>query len=202
MAVRPRLQFWHEYASTYSYPAAMRIAAAADARGVDVTWRPFLLGPLFHAQQGLKDSPFNVFPAKGRYMWRDMERICAAQGLPLRRPDAFPHNTLLAARVATVAAQEGWIARFAPMVYTANFAGNRDIADPGVLAALIAAAGADPERMLAAAQTPAVKDALRAANEEAAKLGLFGAPSFVTPDGELFWGHDRLDMAIDWAATH
>ena len=64
-----------------------------------VAWRPFLLGPLF-AEQGWRDSPFNVYPVKGRYMWRDMQRICDALGLPLRRPDPFPQNSLLAARVA------------------------------------------------------------------------------------------------------
>ena len=70
-----KLQFWFEFASTYSYPAVMRIDKAAAARGVAVEWRPFLLGPLFHAQQGMKDSPFNVVPVKGSYMWRDLERF-------------------------------------------------------------------------------------------------------------------------------
>ena len=83
------MQFWFEFASTYSYPAAMRIEAAAAARGVAIEWRPFLLGPIF-AAQGWNDSPFNLNPAKGRYMWRDLERRCAGYGLPLRRPVAVP----------------------------------------------------------------------------------------------------------------
>jgi 2-hydroxychromene-2-carboxylate isomerase len=94
-----QVDFWYEFASTYSYPAAMRIGTLAAERGVTVAWRPFLLGPLF-AEQGWRDSPFNIYPAKGRYMWRDMERICGALGLPLRRPDPFPQNSLLAARRA------------------------------------------------------------------------------------------------------
>ena len=65
-----KLQFWFEFASTYSYPAVMRVGKMAEARGVELEWRPFLLGPLFHAQQGMKDSPFNVVPVKGSYMWR------------------------------------------------------------------------------------------------------------------------------------
>ena len=92
-------EFWYEFASTYSYPAAMRVAALAEARGVALAWRPFLLGPIF-AAQGWRDSPFNIYPAKGRYMWRDLERICDALGLPLKRPEPFPQNSLLAARVA------------------------------------------------------------------------------------------------------
>ncbi len=54
--------------------------------------------------------------------------------------------------------------------------------------------------MLAQAQWAANKEALRAATEEARALGIFGAPSFVTR-GELFWGDDRLDDALAWAAA-
>ena len=76
MAV-PTLDFWFEFASTYSYPAAMRIAPLAKVAGVTVHWRPFVLGPIFKAQ-GWTTSPFNLYPAKGRNMWRDLERICGA----------------------------------------------------------------------------------------------------------------------------
>ena len=78
----PTLDFWLEYASTYSYPAAERIAAAERATGVSIRWRPFLLGPIFQAQ-GWNTSPFNIYPPKGCYMWRDLERICEGLGLPL-----------------------------------------------------------------------------------------------------------------------
>ena len=80
----PVIQFWFEFASTYSYPAAMRIEAAAKARGVVVEWRPFLLGPVF-ASQGWQDSPFNIYPTKGKYMVRDLERTCAALDLGSRQ---------------------------------------------------------------------------------------------------------------------
>ena len=92
-------EFWYEFASTYSYPAALRVAALAEERGVSLVWRPFLLGPIF-AAQGWRDSPFNIYPAKGRYMWRDVERTCEAMGVPFKRPEPFPQPSLLAARVA------------------------------------------------------------------------------------------------------
>ena len=93
----PALDFWFEFGSTYSYLAAMRIGALADGAGVEVRLRPFLLGPIFQAQ-GWNTSPFNLYPAKGRHMWRDLERIQAldAEGrkrwlrcstrFPFRRP--------------------------------------------------------------------------------------------------------------------
>ena len=61
----PVLEFWYEFASTYSYPAAEGVEAAAAAAGVRVDWRPFLLGPIF-AAEGWRDSPFNLYAAKGR----------------------------------------------------------------------------------------------------------------------------------------
>ncbi|MFN3498505.1 MAG: 2-hydroxychromene-2-carboxylate isomerase, partial [Pannonibacter indicus] len=97
MQQRPRLDFWFEFASTYSYLTAMRIETVAKDRGIDLVWRPFLLGPIF-ARQGWDTSPFNLFPAKGRYMWREMERMCEDMGLPLTVPDPFPQNGLMAAR--------------------------------------------------------------------------------------------------------
>ena len=202
MTGSPRLQFWHEYASTYSYIAAARIGALARTRAIDIVWRPFLLGPLFFQQQGMKDSPFNLVPDKGRYMWRDMERLCAGFDLPLERPAVFPQHTVLAARVGLVGAHEGWIERYSSGVYRANFVEGRDISKAETLAALITAAGGDPDAVLARAGGEAIKAQLRAASEEALTKGLFGAPSFVTDDGELFWGHDRMDAALDWAVRH
>jgi 2-hydroxychromene-2-carboxylate isomerase len=189
--------FWFEFASTYSYLAASRVERLANAAGVVVTWRPFLLGPLFKAQ-GWNDSPFNVYPVKGRYMWRDMERLCDGYGLPLRRPSQFPRNGLLAARTTLAGGDAGWVPAFVRNVYRANFADDRDIADPAVLDTILRDVGADAPAVLALAETPAVKDHLRANTEEAQRLGLFGAPSFVTRD-ELFWGNDRLENALEWA---
>ena len=196
----PRLSFWFEFASTYSYLSAMRIEAAAAHRGVAIDWHPFLLGPIFRAQ-GWTTSPFVLHPAKGRHMVRDIERIAAMRGLAFRLPDPFPQNGLAAARLATVAVRDGWIAPFARAVYAAEFADGRDISDPTVLAGLLADLNLDPAAALAAADTPEIRGRLRDETATAVELGIFGSPSFVTRDGELFWGDDRLDMALDHAAS-
>ncbi len=196
------LTFWYEFASTYSYPAAMRIERLAAEAGVAVAWRPLLIGPLFQEQQGLTDSPFNSFPVKGAYMWRDLQRVCDREGLPLVRPSQFPRNGMLAARVAIVGLEDGWTPAFSQAVYQANFVDDQDISDPAVLAPLIAAVGAGPEHVLAAATSDPVKARLKDHVAEARRLGVFGAPSFVTADGELFWGNDRLEQALEWAVHH
>jgi 2-hydroxychromene-2-carboxylate isomerase len=191
------LVFWYDFASTYSYPAAMRVERLARSAGVETAWRPFLLGPIF-ARQGWTDSPFNLDPAKGRYMWRDLERICAREGLALRQPSVFPRNGILAARVALLGEAEGWGADFSRAVYRANFAEDRDIAAPAVLGAILDALGLPAAALLERAAQPATKECFRAQTEEAMTLGIFGAPSF-TVGSELFWGNDRLEDAVAWA---
>ncbi len=194
---RPVVEFWFEFASTYSYLAVMRIEKAAEAAGVDIAWKPFLLGPVFLAL-GWNDSPFNIYPPKGRYMWRDLERLCAREGLPFHRPSRFPRNGLLAARVALVGVDEGWVAPFARAVMTANFAEDREIAEPAVIEDVLATLGLPVAETMARAQAEPNKLALRCQTERAAELGLFGAPSFRVGE-ELFWGNDRLEDALDWA---
>jgi 2-hydroxychromene-2-carboxylate isomerase len=196
-ATKPALVFWYEFASTYSYIAAHRVEGLAAAAGVDVVWRPFLLGPIFGAQ-GWTTSPFNIYPAKGRNMWRDMERLCADQGLKLAQPTIFPQNGIPAARIALVGAEDGWIAAFTKAVYVANFAEGADISAPDTLARVLGGLGLDPAAVMARAQSQPIKDQLRANTDAAIAAGLYGAPSFTVGD-ELFWGNDRLENALAWA---
>ena len=198
MAKPAMLDFWLEYASTYSYPAAARIGVLATAAGVTVRWRVFLLGPIFQSQ-GWSTSPFNLYPDKGRYMWRDLERICQGLGLPLRRVEPFPQNSLLAARVALIGFADGWGEDFSRAVYRAEFGEGRNIGDPDVVSGLLGELKLDAVRVLEQAQTAENKARLRSQTEEAQRIGIFGAPSFVTADGELFWGNDRLEAALAWA---
>ena len=194
----PALDFWFDFASTYSYPAAMRIGPLAEQAGVEVRFRPFLLGPIFK-DQGWTTSPFNLYPAKGRHMWRDLERLCADLGLPFRRPEPFPQNSLLAARVAIATLEHPWGEDFCRAIFRAQFADGRRIDDAAVMHDVLAGFISDPRPVLAAAQSDAIKARLRSETEAAQGLGLFGAPSFSTADGELFWGNDRLEQALRWA---
>ncbi len=198
------IQFWFEFASTYSYLAAMRVDEMAKARGVEVAWRPFLLGPIFHAQ-GWDTSPFVIYPAKGKNMWRDFERRCKQRGLPWRDPqegliDLFPQNSLLAARLTLVGLKEGWGRDFARAVYQAQFGEGRDISTGEALSPLIEASGGTADSALAAAGSPEIKSQLRTNVEEAIALGVYGAPSFTVGE-ELFWGDDRLEDALAWAVV-
>jgi 2-hydroxychromene-2-carboxylate isomerase len=177
----------------------MRIEEMAAAAEVEVRWRPFLLGPIF-AAQGWNSSPFNLFPAKGRYMWRDMEREGARFGLPVKRPDPFPQNSLVAARVALLGAEHPWGPTFTKAVFAQEFGEGRSIAEPAAVAGVLKGIGLDGEAILKTASAEPNKTRLKAVTEEARSRGLFGAPTFLTDDGEMFWGNDRLEQAIAWAS--
>jgi 2-hydroxychromene-2-carboxylate isomerase len=196
----PKVQFWYEFASTYSYLAAMRIEALAKAAGVAVEWKPFLLGPIFRAQ-GWENSPFNLYPVKGRYMLRDLARICAERGLPpFRLPEPFPQNSLYAARLALIGAEEGWGPDFARALFQRQFGEGAVLANKAVLEDALRAAGQDAGPQMQRAETQEIKERLKAQTAEAQALGIFGAPTLITQDGELFWGDDRLEQALAWTA--
>ena len=191
------IDFWCELASPYAYLSACRIEELAARAGVAIRWRPFSLGPTFKAS-GWDNSPFVVFPNKGRYMWRDVEREAARLGLAFRKPSAFPRNSVPASKVALVGLDQGWGARFIPRVLRANFVEDQDIAAPEVIDAILRAMDLDGPSIREEATSPERSPALRRSTEEAMRLGVFGAPTFLVGD-EMFWGNDRLERALEWA---
>ena len=196
----PSLEFWFEFASTYSHVAAQRIEATARSAGVSILWRPFLLGPIFH-QQGWNDSPFNIYPAKGAYMWKDMERQCAKHGVPFRKPSKFPRPSLLATRIALALEATPAIAgEFVRRVYLANFHDDADTTSNDVIREVLQSLSLpDSDAVLARATAAETKDRLRQRSEEAVTRGIFGAPTFLV-GSELYWGNDRLEDALAYCA--
>jgi 2-hydroxychromene-2-carboxylate isomerase len=117
-----QVEFWFDFASSYSYPAALRVEEVARAESVPIVWRPFLLGPIFKAQ-GWHDSPFNIYPAKGNYMWRDLERLCESLRMPFRKPSIFPRNGVLAASLACLFSAEPWMPEFVRHMFPCELRG-------------------------------------------------------------------------------
>lgn len=188
------MQFWYDFASPYSWLAAERLATLDD---VQVEWVPFIIGPILRLRPDNPSPLQNAPPAQRRYRRRDVERLAAKQGLPLRWPSTYPRNGLLGARVARVVSADRRPA-LTLAIYRANFVEDREIAEMDVIRDLLARAGLDAETTLKAALTDDNKKALGADVDRAIALGIFGAPSFIA-DGELFWGNDRLDLAVEWA---
>jgi len=194
------LTFWYEFASPYSYVAAMRIEALAKRSGVAVEWQPFLLGPIFKAK-GWNTSPFVLDQVKGDYMWADIARLCAWYDLPeLSKPVPFPPQSLLASRVAIAIPDMKQRADFSKPVFQQEFAFQMDIASIDNIRDWLGRVGLNADAVMQQAQTGQTKNQLRETVAAAMELGIFGAPSFVAR-GEMFWGNDRLKQAIARLAT-
>ena len=106
---------------------------------------------------------------------------------------------LTAMRVATFAKQTGRTVSFALAAFRQAFAAGRDLSDPDNVLIAAAACELHPRALLKAVQTEAVKGALREATDRAGDLGVIGVPSLVV-DGEVFWGDDRVEEAVEAAS--
>ena len=192
------LEFWFEFGSNYSYLSVMRIEAAAARLQVPIRWKPFLLGPIFRTL-GWDTSPFVLKKAKGEYVWKDMERACRALGVPWIRPTTFPRTALLPMRVALVGAEQPWMGAYCRRVMSLNFAEDRDIDAPDVVADVLEQLGLPARQIIDEARSEPNKLKLREQTEAARARGIFGAPTFLVGD-EMYWGNDRLDDALACAS--
>jgi 2-hydroxychromene-2-carboxylate isomerase len=193
----PRLEFWFEFGSNYSYLSVLRIERLAQAAGVHIEWKPFLLGPIFK-DLGWNSSPFVLQKEKGRYMWRDMQRQAEKFGLPFRKPSVFPRTAILPMRVAIYAAEQPWMGDFCREVMLQNFFHDLDINEEAQVRQALVHAGVEPDAVLAQAGSEANKLRLREQTEEARRRGVFGGPTCFVGE-EMFWGNDRLEDALAYA---
>ena len=188
------LEFWFDFGSNYSYLSAMRIEALAHAAGVTIAWRPFLLGVIYR-ELGWKEPPFVTQIEKGRYAWMDTKRQAKKYGIEFNMPSVFPRVAVLPSRVATLGADQPWIAAFCKNVMRQNWVLDQDINDPVQVLAALSGLVDDPEQVLEEAQSDANKLKLREQTQLARNKGIFGAPTFFAGQ-EMFWGDDRLEDAI------
>lgn len=192
MAIDAAPRFFVDVGSPYAWLAAERVS---DVLGVEPAWEPVLLGAIFAARGS---GSWAETDARATGM-AEVERRGAAYGLPpVRWPEPWPGNMLLAMRAATAAAALGEARAFLLAALRLGFRDGRDLSDPAAVANAASTAGIEGEALLAAAGTPEVKAALRARTDAAIALGVRGVPAVVV-GGEAFWGDDRLeDAAAAW----
>lgn len=193
-----RIDFWFSIGSTYSYLSVMRLQDIEQKHSVRFNWRPFSVRVLM---QEMNNVPFKGKPAKEKYMWRDFERRAAKYGTPLKMPVKYPlENFDRANRVAIVGEQEGWCADYVRAAYTLWMQEGTPAGDEPNVVQSLEIAGQDAERVMTLAKSDATHEAYDEATSEARLLGIFGSPTFVVDDKELFWGDDRLEDAIEYAS--
>jgi 2-hydroxychromene-2-carboxylate isomerase len=192
-----RATFYFDLGSPYAYLTAERISGLfTDAELEQPEWQPILLGGLFKRYG--RDSWANG-PEREEGI-AEVERRAAAYGLPrLVWPEPWPGNTLVAMRTATFAKQTGRTVSFALAAFRQAFAAGRDLTHAENVLISAAACELHPNAVTKAVQTEAVKGALREATDRAAELGVIGVPSLLV-GGEVFWGDDRVEEAIEAAS--
>ena len=190
-----KIEFWFDFGSPASYLAWVQLPKIAASRGATIDWKPMLLGGVFQATSNR--SPVEI-PAKGQWMLADLPRWAARYGAPYKRNPNFPINTLALMRGAVGMQRRGeaQFLRYVEAVFRAMWETERNMGDPATVGAVLGAAGFDPAEFMAMVADPAVKDALKAATQQAVERGVFGAPT-VFVDGQMHFGQDRLDFVAD-----
>lgn len=182
------LEFFYDFSCPYAYLASTRIEKLAKGGGVELVYKPFLLGGVFKA---LDVAPLQSMPeVKAKLNLLDMRRWAGHWGVPLVMPESHPNRTVLALRAALVSKD---LPRATRALFDAYWAEGRDLSDPSVVADALNRAGLDGEAFVKGAEDPAIKAELRARTEEAINKGVFGAPTLMY-EGELYWGQDRMHL--------
>ena len=192
------IDFYFDFSSTYSYLALPGLQRLAEERGVAVNWMPIALGAIFKAHEHAPPTPGT---AKGRYIWRDVERTAELNGQPFNWPRPFPFNSMTAARVYWHLAEtdSDRAMTWARAVFDAAFGEGKDCSDAAVLSSIAADMGLDAEAVLAATGQDSVKAKLKEVTGQAMERGVFGAPTYFVGN-EMYWGSDRLhqlEAALD-----
>lgn len=173
--------------SPFAFLAAKQLSRLPA--GTELTVVPVLFAGLLnhHGQVGNAE-----IDSKRRFTYRFALWRARKMGVPMRMPPTHPFNPLHALRLVIAA---GSTPGAAEKALDFVFQQGRDLTDPGVLAELAKELGIPDAR--AAIEDERVKQQLRDNTDWAIAQGVFGVPTFVI-DGELFWGHDAFDMAVDY----
>ncbi|MDU9002327.1 2-hydroxychromene-2-carboxylate isomerase [Sedimentitalea todarodis] len=178
--------------SPFTYLADDRLEQSAARHGASITYKPLDLMALFGRTGGI--APKDRHPSRMQYRSQDLVRQAKRLNMPFNlKPAHFPTNMAPSsyAIIAAQAAGGGDVGALVRSVLRACWVEEKDIAQDDVVRDCLSGAGFDPaladSGLLQGAET-------YAANlEDAVEKGVFGAPFYVTADGERFWGQDRLD---------
>lgn len=185
------LDFWFDFSCPYAYLASTQVEALVKRTDAEVCPRPLLLGGVFRAVNQPQNLAASLPPPKARHNRLDLQRHADLYDVPLEFPSGHPLRTVLALRALLVVGEP-----FMPLArrfFSAYWVDGVDLSTEEGVASVLQGAGLDPGPILAAAQSQAIKDDLRARTDEAIASGVFGVPAFFV-GGELYWGQDRLDQ--------
>ncbi len=186
------VEFYFDLGSPATYLAYSQLPKICAETGSELIYIPMLLGGVFKATGNASPA---MIPAKGRYMFQDLDRYAKRYGVPLKFNPHFPINTLMLMRSVTgiQLRQPERFQAFIDCLFTALWVDGRSMDEPQTVAAVLSEHGFDPQEVLALTNDESVKAVLKENTETAVKRGVFGAPSMFVGN-KLFFGQDRLDF--------
>ncbi|OYX57279.1 MAG: disulfide bond formation protein DsbA [Brevundimonas subvibrioides] len=187
------IDFIFDFASLNAYLAERALPGLVGRTGATINVIPCLLGGIFKATGN--QAPFSAYAGiKGKldYEMLEIRRFVKAHGLEdFQMNPHFPVNSLLAMRGLCACEPGDEFDRYLDAVLAGFWERGLPMGDPAVLASVLTEAGLDAERLIALAQTDAVKAKLADNTAAAVERGAFGAPTFFVGD-EMFFGKERL----------
>ena len=191
------IEFWFSIGSTYTYLSVTRLKEVEQKYEVKFSWQPFSVRKIMLEMDNVPFPPTKK--VKADYMWRDIERRANSYGFEAKVPAPYRLKEFnLANKIAVIGMQEGWCSDYVIVTYRRWFVtGLEPGSEPNVSESL-REIDQDPERALELAADDNIHKAYLSQTEQAQTKRIFGSPSFIV-DGELFWGDDRLEDAVNWA---
>lgn len=186
------VEFFFDLGSPATYLAYTQLPKICAQTDSQLVYKPMLLGGVFKATGNASPA---MIPAKGRYMFKDLDRYAQRYDVPLKFNPHFPINTLMLMRAVT-GMQVRHPERFQTFIdclFSALWVEGRNLDDPATVAAVLTENGFEPNAVLALTADEHIKTVLKENTEQAVQRGVFGAPSMFVGD-ELFFGQDRLDF--------
>ncbi len=191
------IELFFDLTSPWTWLAVHNLVPMARRHEAEIVWRPILVGGLFNTvNPSVYAARENPVPVKARYSAKDLDDWARLAGLEIHFPPSCGHpvNAVLAMRVALAMQARGKLEPFALAAFDALWAKERDLADPAVLAPLIAAQGEDPAAVFADARSEPIKAQLRTNTDELIARGGFGSPTMFIDGGDMYFGNDRLPL--------
>jgi len=191
-----QLECFFDCSSPWTYLGFHNIQPLAADLGVEITWRPILVGGLFNTvNPSVYASRKNPVPAKQTYMHKDLQDWARYSGINIRWPmSIFPINSVKAMRGCIVADRQGKLVPYARGVFEAYWGLDRDITQDDLLAEIALAAGLDPNEISTAIGSDKIKAELKANGEDLAQRGGYGSPTFFVNGDDMYFGNDRIHL--------
>jgi 2-hydroxychromene-2-carboxylate isomerase len=195
---RPRLEFFFDCSSPWTYLAFHKIEEVADRGGAELVWRPILVGGVFNSvNPSVYEQRRTPVPAKLAYHAKDLQDWARTYGLRIGMPPVFPVNSVRAMRGVFVAERHAKLSPYVRAVFETYWGDLRDISQDDVLRDVLERVGLPSEEFFAAVASPELKEKLRANTDELIARGGFGSPTIFIEEHDMYFGNDRLALVAD-----